>query len=400
MISIIVTVYNIEDYVDKCIESLIHQTYEDIEIIIVDDGSTDGSVNICDYYGAMDSRITVVHKENEGVTVARKVGFSRSQGDYILIVDGDDWISINLCEALMEKALNTGCDVIDVPYAEVLPNGENCPRLYKEGYNAIRTDCEKINLLEEWLGGQLNHKIHSTIWGKLYKRDIFDRAHALVPNDMTYAEDMAMLIYLISIANGIYVLQEPFYYYRVHGASVGHSRSKEMFVKYNFADEYLYRTILKTFPSINSDRLNEWYMNRKRLAIDCFDYNKDIRKTVYYIPDIHDLEGKIILYGAGKVGQDYYMQLALYSKINIVAWVDKNYTKCKSEYCNIEGISKISDIDYDVILIAVSNESLSEEICKELISVGVKPGKIKWIKPAIRRVKIMTDGNETGDIEL
>lgn len=109
--SIVVPVYKVERYLDRCVESLIGQTYRDIEIILVDDGSPDGSGEICDKYAAIDSRVTVIHKENGGLSDARNFGIDAATGDYILFVDSDDYIDTDTCERMLPY-VSRGCELI------------------------------------------------------------------------------------------------------------------------------------------------------------------------------------------------------------------------------------------------------------------------------------------------
>lgn len=112
LISMIVPIYRIERYVGICIESLIHQTYENTEIILVNDGSDDRCPQICDLYAKKDSRIKVIHKENDGLVSARKAGLEHAEGEYIGYVDGDDWIDKTFVERMLSDALNNDADVV------------------------------------------------------------------------------------------------------------------------------------------------------------------------------------------------------------------------------------------------------------------------------------------------
>lgn len=111
LFSIIVPIYNIKPYLDRCLISLIGQTYKDIEIILVDDGSTDGSSELCDKYAAQDNRIQVLHKENDGLSDARNKGLELASGEYILFVDSDDYIDLNACQNLCNYT-SLGCDIL------------------------------------------------------------------------------------------------------------------------------------------------------------------------------------------------------------------------------------------------------------------------------------------------
>ena len=132
LVTIIVPIYNVADYLDKCIESILQQTYKNIEVILVDDGSTDKSSDICDCYKEKDTRIVVIHKKNEGLVSARKAGLNIANGDYVLNIDGDDWIDFDMCEVLLRRALETDADVVDSGYYEL--SEKECKRFDCETY--------------------------------------------------------------------------------------------------------------------------------------------------------------------------------------------------------------------------------------------------------------------------
>ena len=111
MISIIIPVYNVEQYLDKCLQSVIHQTYQDIEIILVDDGSSDNSGILCDKWQEKDSRIKVIHKSNGGVSNARNVAIEQANGEYLMFIDSDDIVSDDLCKVLFEMLKNNNADI-------------------------------------------------------------------------------------------------------------------------------------------------------------------------------------------------------------------------------------------------------------------------------------------------
>ena len=132
LISIIVPVYNAEKYISKCIESLISQTYTKLEIILINDGSTDLSGNVCDEYSKKDSRIKVIHIENSGVSKARNVGINNANGDWIVFVDADDWLEANFCEKLYDATMsNKEVDIVCSGYKRIYSDKEeiiNCGR--------------------------------------------------------------------------------------------------------------------------------------------------------------------------------------------------------------------------------------------------------------------------------
>ena len=112
LVSIIIPVYNSEAFLDRCIQSVINQSYKNLEIILVNDGSPDSSKQICDNYAAIDNRIKVIHKNNGGLVSSRKAGLKLSTGDYVLYIDGDDWIELNLIEHYIDQVLKFNADVV------------------------------------------------------------------------------------------------------------------------------------------------------------------------------------------------------------------------------------------------------------------------------------------------
>lgn len=126
MVSVIVPVYNVERYVGECVDSILTQSYRDIEVILVDDGSTDSSGAICDGFASEESRVVVFHKENGGLSDARNFGLARSHGEWISFVDSDDWVSPVFIESLLKAALDSGCDIAAIPFGKQFKDGEGC----------------------------------------------------------------------------------------------------------------------------------------------------------------------------------------------------------------------------------------------------------------------------------
>ncbi|SFG65331.1 glycosyltransferase family 2 protein [Oribacterium sp. WCC10] len=162
MISVIVPVYNVEPYLRKCLDSIVNQTYKDLEILVIDDGSTDGCGKICDEYGEKDKRIRVFHTENRGLSAARNLGLDEAKGDWIGFVDSDDWIDEDMYEALYDRALETGADVVECGYYSEYQNStvENIKEdVVFTGENAV------LMLLQG--------KLSNTVWSKLWRNVCF-----------------------------------------------------------------------------------------------------------------------------------------------------------------------------------------------------------------------------------
>ena len=165
-VSVIVSIYNIEEYLPRAIESVCNQTFQKLEIILVDDGSTDGSGRICDYYGAEDDRIRVIHKPNGGLASARNAGIEAASGEYITFVDGDDWIEENMYQDMVEALIQNGAQLVICNYKEV---SEGAVR--DTSTNEV-TVWDKREALEAFIREDESYRIDNAAWNKLYTREL------------------------------------------------------------------------------------------------------------------------------------------------------------------------------------------------------------------------------------
>lgn len=202
LISIIVPVYNVEQYIEKCVISIMNQTYKNIEIILVDDGATDNSGKICDELKEKDNRITVIHKKNGGLSDARNAGLKIAKGEYIGFVDSDDYIEQDMFEALYKINKQNDADISIVSFYELYGGKVIGVRASKslEVFN-------KIDAIKELL---IDTKIQSYAWNKLFKRELFKDIN--FPTNKNF-EDIATTLLLFEKANKIVLLESPKYYY-------------------------------------------------------------------------------------------------------------------------------------------------------------------------------------------
>ncbi|PWM78597.1 MAG: glycosyl transferase family 2 [Phascolarctobacterium sp.] len=219
LLSVIVPVYNVEKYLKKCIESLLNQTYKNLEIILVDDGSTDSSGEICDEYAAMDNRIKVIHKENGGLSSARNAGIDISTGNYIGFVDGDDYIAEDMYEYLYKNRVYEGivaCGISDVNKFSI-----------QKGFCDIDIKSfNNIKALEAYIDLQIQvynyrkktkHNLTSSFCNKLFDRNLWKDIRFPVGY---INEDNMIIIKLFMSANSVKSLPEAKYYYVQHLGSI------------------------------------------------------------------------------------------------------------------------------------------------------------------------------------
>lgn len=209
LISIIVPVYNVEKYLHKCIESILNQTYTDFELILINDGSTDKSLDICKYYSNIDSRVNVIHKENEGVSVARNVGISKSKGSWIVFVDSDDWISERYCEILLENAEREQAEMVICGYYRVCNNV-----IEQNNDHRDRVIYKKDEFIKKVLNVQNGYGFVHT---KIIKKSVIDRI--TFNKDLKVAEDALFVLQVCENINKIIVIEESLYFYRINSQS-------------------------------------------------------------------------------------------------------------------------------------------------------------------------------------
>lgn len=217
LISIVVPVYNVENYLSQCIESLLVQTHSNVEIILVDDGSTDGSGAICDSFAAQDNRISVIHQENGGLSAARNAGIKAAAGSYIGFIDSDDFADKDMFAALLEAAVHNHADVAACGRYITDDEGNVTG---KEFTLPERKTYGSADAMEQIL---LSGELDVAAWDKLFRADLFDNIEFPVGR---INEDAAIIFHILAKTISIVHVGKPFYYYRTRGGSITKSGYK------------------------------------------------------------------------------------------------------------------------------------------------------------------------------
>ena len=209
-ISIIVPVYNVEPYLRRCVNSIINQTYKNLDIILVDDGSTDHSGEICDEYAAKDNRIKVIHRENGGLSAARNTGLSISKGEYVYFVDSDDYIEIETCEIALNCAIKHQADIVCFGYREIYPSGQ--VKTFVMGSSGIM---EKPAIIGALVLGERG--LRDYVWNKMFSKRLFENIR--FPVGRTF-EDIFVMHRLFDSAHIIYIITNILYNYNRRDGSI------------------------------------------------------------------------------------------------------------------------------------------------------------------------------------
>ncbi len=226
LVSVIIPVFNVEDYLKQCIESILKQTYKNLEIIILNDGSTDNSKSICEIYKKKDSRIKLYSKKNGGLSSARNYGLEKSNGDYILFVDSDDFIENWMVEELINKCEQNDCQIGMIGVYKFFSS----QKFYKESnFNQFG----KVNSLIALKNCLLNGFY---AWNKIYKRELIINKRF---KDKLY-EDIYLIPYILEDTKNIYISEKYGYYYRQRKSSIVHSSFNNKKMDFYYAANILY----------------------------------------------------------------------------------------------------------------------------------------------------------------
>lgn len=240
-ISIIVPVYNVQKYLRDCLDSLLNQTFKEYEIILIDDGSTDISGEICDEYAKNNDKIKVIHKENGGLSSARNAGIEIAKGNFLGFVDSDDWIDKDMYKELYFNIKNTTFDIIACNFYIMDAEGNFEP--YTK--NAMNQAFNRELALKELIS---NNTLTFSSCNKLYKRELFE--------DLRYEEgiileDMDLSYQIFNKANNIFYLNKPLYFYRYNSSSILRNSFSLKRIDEYFVRKKMYEFYLKVYPELS-----------------------------------------------------------------------------------------------------------------------------------------------------
>lgn len=360
LISVIVPIYNGERFLNQCIESVINQTYKNLEIILINDGSTDGTLEICKEYQKRDRRIKIISQKNSGSVVARMSGLEIATGKYIGFVDADDYIDLNMYEELHSVIVENKVDFV---HSGTIRNGKEEVNQKSELIDFSNVDKAKF------FNGRfmMNQGINFVIWSKLFCVDIIKQAYEKIPEEQSYGEDMLCMMNVLLSCKRAFLKDSAYYHYREYEGSMSHIQWRKMI----FEESKLYLQAIKMLEKYGCEEeykkgVEQHYRQRVKDALVKAS-KSGVELSDYFFQTPNQLVGKkIVIYGAGKVGRDYYRQIKRYNKCEVVAWIDKDTSK-GTDLIEILPPEKLPEIIYDVLLIAVKRQQMADEIRKELL---------------------------------
>ena len=245
LVSLIIPVYKVEKYLERCFYSAINQTYKKLEIILVDDGSPDNSGKLCEELALKDKRVIVVHKDNGGLSSARNAGMQVANGDFYYFLDSDDYIDHELIEICIKKMIETNADMVAFNYKKFNDDGD----IWKENNviessYIIHNEKERLDIISNHF---LNYDFGFEAWNRMYRSNIIKENNInFAPNKLVFAEDICFNLCYLLCCKRVEVIDKELYFYLIRNDSImGKSNSVVKLEQFINLGEYVYNFILK-----------------------------------------------------------------------------------------------------------------------------------------------------------
>lgn len=376
LISVIVPVYNTERYLAQCIESILNQDLKEIELILIDDGSTDRSGELCDVYAEKDHRVKVFHQIHQGPIAARRKGLLESVSSYVTFVDGDDFID-PVSYSMAVASIKNHMDVIIFGITRYydINNQKLEKSKYKEGI--YQRDEIEENIWKDMIWDIDSQKfgIDPALWNKVMKKELVMSCYQKLKRiDFHYGEDVAIIYPLIRKAHTLEIKSESYYYHRVSLKTVpGYYIDPKYFDKVYL----LYQCLMEQLGSetIFVKQIEHFYMCAVGYRKQAYGNPGDTSRYLFPFDKV-EKGMKIVLYGAGGVGHTYIDQLKKINYCTVVLWIDKYYEKYISDHvCAVE---QIQTVVYDKVVIAIESLDICNVMRDTLINFGVEKDKIVY----------------------
>ncbi len=382
-VSIIVPVYNAQSTLHRCVDSILKQTYRDFELLLVDDGSKDGSGAICDAYAAKDPRITVFHKENGGVSAARNTALDHARGEYLQFLDSDDWITPDATQRLVQAAQEHGTDMVISDFYRVVDDRVS-----------IKGDIDDDIVLsrEEFAAHMMENPAdfyYGVLWNKLYRRAIIEEHHLRMNPSISWCEDFMFNLEYIRYAERFYALRAPLYYYvKTKGslATQGANISTTIQMKL---------TVFEYYNQLYKDILDEEEYQKRRLKVYRFllDAANDGSVPPTILPSVRKLGKERIQVAPDMLDEcgimaDAYRERKLLARCLETVSIERNLTLDEALVLLALGSDGFQGARNDLADLANVSRSSLHRILKQLSAKG-------FIQAQRKRILVLPDALDT-----
>lgn len=378
-ISIIVPVYGEDEFIDCCISSIVNQTYDNLEIILVDDGSPDNCPRICDEWKLKDNRVVVIHKKNGGLVSARQAGMEAATGRYIGYVDGDDWIEPDTYENMIRVMIDQKVDIVITGFKkDLFGKSIVCLNNIPEGtYDRERLISEVFPTM---ICNEDNYQygLYTYVWNKLFKREKIYSHQMNVDKKIVIGEDSACTYPAILASNSIAVTDQTGYHYRQRMNSLlrktvnGNENIKKLQLFYNYMQKM---ACDNEFKNMIKKQIYYFYLTHLFMMSDSLVLTyPDLGSGFPFLEVI--VGSRIIIYSAGAYGIHVYRQFKESKKFEVLAWVDPDFEQYDGSNYNVVSLDNALKKTFDYIIIASLDKNFVDKTNDLFIKSNIPSFKI------------------------
>lgn len=370
-LSIVVPVYNTEKYLKQCLDSIVCQTYGDFQIVLVDNGSTDRSGEICDKYAESDARISVVHQENRGPAGARERGLQISDGRYVYFIDSDDWLDADLVENLINIIEQYHVDIVLAGSKREYENGRSFDMKIRGDDGIHDQKWIRDDMMPQIVGvNELYGNVSKiALWNYLIDRKLLETYMKNPASRVDLGDDIIVTYPCLLSAESIYVKQDIYYHYRQRGNSLKRNLSIENYKNPKTAYEVLLAKLCKDMQTEGLlQQIKDLFFY---LYMSCTSGKIDTRNGIFPYQDFRK-GSNIIIYGAGAFGRKIIDSLKESPYAHVAAWVDENR---RNQDC-VSPMKVLKDVEYDYIILGSLLADLRSSMRDTLKKYNVPEEKI------------------------
>lgn len=391
LLSIVVPVYNVAPYLDKSIQSILGQTYRKLEVILVDDGSTDESGRICKKYAELDSRIKLITQENQGASAARRNGIRLASGTYMGFIDPDDYIDADYYEQLM--ACRGDFDMVISQWLRESDGGtRRCYDTFRPGAYKAPEDMEfllrhMINISLPGGSANIRPGIAAYLWNKLFRTELVKDVVEEIKVDLPVSNDRPIIYGVMLKCRSVLITEICGYHYQVREGSIAHGSDKNCRHLRSTCDFYgMMETMLEgdprrefLLPQVQLKTAEDITRAPVRMG---FPKEAQLQLKTPVFPFVNLLDGeRIALYGADLLGSGYQRQILKWNIGQIALWVDENWEEYARTGLDVGPAEGLLDAEYDCIILAVSDQTSADSIRRKLTGMGIENERILWKAP-------------------
>jgi glycosyltransferase involved in cell wall biosynthesis len=357
-----------------------------LQIILVNDGSKDNCAEICEHYSKLDSRIIIIHKENEGLVNARKSGLSVAKGEFVTFIDGDDWVGENFIFNLVQPTIKYNTDFTIAGYLREFYGKEDkiIPKL-AIGYYTKEQLLDNILPNAIFNGIFFQHGISTYVWNKLFKLPKLKYYLSIIDKNIIMGEDAALTYPYLFNCDNIYITDSTDYFYRQRPNS-----------------------IVKSVPNLNLEysQLSLLFKHLKKYISKYEHIDLEVQLKLYFFAQVLIRSGgvindniktipflnietakDIVIYSSGSFGQHLISSLRKLNHYNIVSWIDEDHIESQIFGLEVNSINHILEIDFDLVLIASIDEHYTNGAISKLVKLGIPKNKISCFKLDLKEIE-------------